>query len=152
MVKFYTQAFGSLFGLLVCLFYYVYGDLVMIGSSFSESFIESITGYLLYPMCLLSFFMSFGWLFIKSYRFIKVNKYLVHAIVILGLLGCRYHFIIPSILITYSYYSEVVFANDIKKRENYKKAAYLLDQNMSVLSIIKLFNISYEEILKFCKL
>ena len=144
----YTQAFGALLGLIACLYGYVYGDLLLIGKvPFSDTtIISTICGYTLYPLCWVVFLFSF----IFKDKLHKVNKYITHTTVAIGLLGCKYYFIIPGLLILYNFYMPVIFEDDIRKRdEKIKKqeaATVLLNQNVGKHTIIKLLNISYEEL------
>lgn len=161
----YAQALGAILGLILCLYEYVYGDLVVIGNlTLSNSNILSlICGYTLYPLCLVLFFMSFA---LKIYsqkqdiykKLDNINKILAHLATCIGLLGCKYYFIIPGLLILHNYYMPVLFEGDLNKKteaQKQKEIVALLNKNLGKHIIVKLLNVSYEEVeilnLQYCK-
>ena len=87
-----------------------------------------------------------------------LNKILAHITVIIGILGCKFYFIIPSLLILYQYYIPVLFEYDLKReeREANRQSAIveLLKNNIGKHTIVKLLNVSYEEVeileLEYC--
>ena len=106
----YAQAFGAILGLIACLYEYVYGNLVVIGNRFvpGMDYINFICGYALYPLCIIVFFISLINLILnKKPNQLKnvalLNKILAHITVIIGILGCKFYFIIPALLILYKY-------------------------------------------------
>ncbi|WP_455542536.1 hypothetical protein [Intestinibacter sp.] len=162
----YTQALGAILGLIACLYQYVYGQLLIIGNKpLSDMNILSIfCSYTLYPLCIIIFFMSlFLMLCSKHPNFFgkldRVNKFTTHVTVIIGLLGCKYYFIIPGLLILYRYYIPVLLEDDLKKtKEEAQKQELiieLLNKNLGKHTIVKLLNVSYEEVeiinLQYCQ-
>lgn len=161
----YAQAFGAILGLIACLYEYVYGDLVVIGNSFvpEMDYISFFCGYTLYPLCIIVFFISLITLVLnKRLDSLKnlelLNKVLAHITVIIGILGCKFYFIIPGILILYPYYIPVLFEHDFKREEREAKRknaiVELLKSNIGKHTIVKLLNVSYEEVeileLEYC--
>ena len=161
----YAQAFGAILGLIACLYEYVYGNLIVIGNRFvpGMDYINFICGYALYPLCIIVFFISlFNLILNKKPNQLKnvalLNKILAHITVIIGILGCKFYFIIPALLILYQYYIPVLFEHDLKReeREANRQSAIveLLKNNIGKHTIVKLLNVSYEEVeileLEYC--
>ena len=161
----YAQAFGAILGLIACLYEYVYGNLVVIGNRFvpGMDYINFVCGYALYPLCIIVFFISLINLILnKKPNQLKnvalLNKILAHITVIIGILGCKFYFIIPALLILYQYYIPVLFEHDLKReeREANRQSAIveLLKNNIGKHTIVKLLNVSYEEVeileLEYC--
>jgi len=154
----YAQALGALLGLIACLYGYVHGDILLIGKAPFEttSALELFCGYTLYPLCILIFLLSIILHLLKyqeNTQSIKsINKFLTHITVVIGVLGCKYYFIVPGLLILYKFYMPVLFENDYKNREEQLKkqseAQSLLNKNFSKHTIVKLLDISYEELEK----
>lgn len=153
----YTQALGSVLGIMVCLYEYVYGDLTLIGNKFTEdtSYISFFCGYTLYPLCIIVFLISLFIMLLNKEKssfnkLKKTNKYLSHIAVIIGFLGCKYLFIVPAILILYCYYIPVLFEDDLKNKKNKLKregeVVELLKSNLGNHTIVKLLGVSYEEV------
>lgn len=165
----YAQAFGAVLGLIACLYEYVCGGITIIGNKpFPNAGIISVfCGYTLYLLCLIILLLSFVLPLMdkqpdKFYEINQINKFLTHLTVIIGLLGCKYYFIVPGILILYNYYMPVLFEDDFKNEEDLdheydfkhkdKKtqkqidAINLLNNDVSKHTIVKLLNMSYEEV------
>ncbi|MCI6737075.1 MAG: hypothetical protein MR593_03015 [Intestinibacter sp.] len=157
----YAQALGALLGLIACLYGYVHGDMLLIGKSPLETTnaLELICGYTLYPLCLSIFLLSIILHLLKYQQNMqslqKINKIFTHTTVVIGLLGCKYYFIIPGLLILYNFYMPVLFEDDYKSREeklkNQSEVQNLLNKNLSKHTIVKLLGISYEELEKIEK-
>lgn len=151
-MNWYLQIFGGLLGFLVCLYGYVCGDLILIGKNpfLDLNIVGFICGYTLYPLCFLVVLLP---LISKAFRInIEfINKKITHLTVIIGLLGCKYFFIIPGIFILFNYYMPVLFEKDLKKKETEKKAIELLNNNLGKQSIMKILDISCEDIEKLDK-
>ena len=88
----------------------------------------------------------------------KINKIVAHFAAGIGLLGCKYYFIIPCLLILHKYYMEVLFEGDLNKKTEAQKQQeiiWLLNNNFGKHIIVKLLNVSYEEVeilnLMYCK-
>lgn len=161
----YAQAFGAILGLIICLYEYVYGDFVVMGNipTSNLNILSLICGYTLYPLCITLFFMSFALNIYKEkqstyQKLDKINKIVAHFAAGIGLLGCKYYFIIPCILILHKYYMEVLFEGDLNKKTEAQKQQeiiWLLNNNFGKHIIVKLLNVSYEEVeilnLMYCK-
>lgn len=152
----YAQALGSILGLIICLYEYVYGDLILIGNKFNPEtgYLSFICGYTLYPLCILLFLISLIITLLNKKTLLlkieKINKYLTHITVIIGLLGCKYYFIIPALLILYRYYIPILLEYDLNRADvqlkKRNKIIKLLKNNFGKHTIVKLFNVSYEEV------
>lgn len=146
-MNWYLQILGGLLGLLVCLYGYVCGDLTLIGKNpfLDFNIIEFICGYTLYPLCFLVVLLP---LINSAFKinFEYINKRITHTTVIIGLVGCKYFFIIPGLLILFNYYVPVLFEKDFKKKENKEKALELLEKNMGKQAVMKVLDLSYEDI------
>ena len=106
----YTQAIGSTFGILACIYgclngyMFVYGN---IGPYFDFlGFRGVVSSYLLLPLCLLSLFLSL----IRSYTikkeilntsFESFNTFICISTVIIGFMGAKIYFTIPSAFILF---------------------------------------------------
>ena len=118
---------------------------------------------LLYTSCITLFFMSFALNIYKEkqstyQKLDKINKIVAHFAAGIGLLGCKYYFIIPCLLILHKYYMEVLFEGDLNKKTEAQKQQeiiWLLNNNFGKHIIVKLLNVSYEEVeilnLMYCK-
>ena len=106
----YTQAIGSTFGILACVYAYLNGYMFVygnIGDYFDFlGFGGVISSYLLLPLCLLCLFLSL----IKSYTlkkeilntsFESFNIFTCISTVIIGFMGAKIYFIIPSLFILF---------------------------------------------------
>ena len=106
----YTQAIGSTFGILACVYAYLNGYMFVygnIGDYFDFlGFSGVISSYLLLPLCLLCLFLSL----IKSYTlkkeilntsFESFNIFTCISTVIIGFMGAKIYFIIPSLFILF---------------------------------------------------
>ena len=140
----YAQAFGAILGLIACLYEYVYGNLIVIGNRFVPG------------MDYINFILNKKPNQLKNVALL--NKILAHITVIIGILGCKFYFIIPALLILYQYYIPVLFEHDLKReeREANRQSAIveLLKNNIGKHTIVKLLNVSYEEVeileLEYC--
>lgn len=162
----YAQALGAILGLIACLYEYVYGELLIIGNkpASNTTILSFICGYTLYPLCIIIFFMSFCLVIYHKKpslfdKLDKINKPLTHLTVVIGLLGCKFYFIIPGLLILYHYYIPVLFEDDLnraeKEAQKQSQVIDLLNKNFGKHTIVKLLNVSYEEVeilkLQYCK-
>lgn len=106
----YTQAIGSTFGILACVYAYLNGYMFVygnIGDYFDFlGFSGVISSYILLPLCLLCLFLSL----IKSYTlkkeilntsFESFNIFICISTVIIGFMGAKIYFIIPSLFILF---------------------------------------------------
>lgn len=134
--KWYTQAVGSLLGLIACLYAYLRGDMLLYsninGNYDYLGFDGVLASYLLYPLCFFSFIFA---LIISSkpevmskkflnVEFSKYNHYLIVITVLVGLLGCKIYFIVPAaliliIIITNENYYAKINDTDIKDISTY---------------------------------
>lgn len=106
----YTQAIGSTFGILACIYAYLNGYMLVYGNigpyfDFLD-FSGVISSYLLLPLCLLSLILGL----IKSYiikkeilntSFDSFNTFICILTTIIGFMGAKIYFIIPAIFILF---------------------------------------------------
>jgi len=106
-----TQALGSTFGILACIYAYLNGYMFVYGNieGYFEflGFTGVISSYLLLPLCLISLILSL----IKSYTikrdilntsFESINVFVSVLTVIIGFMGSKIYFFIPAIFILFS--------------------------------------------------
>lgn len=124
----YTQAVGSVLGLVASLYAYIRGDLLLYsninGNYDYLGFDGVVASYLLYPLCFFSFIFALT-IFTKpelinkkflNVEFSKYNHYLIIITVLVGLLGCKIYFIVPAALILCnSYITIIINRNDCTK-------------------------------------
>ena len=121
----YSQALGSVLGVLACLFAYVNGYMFVfgnIGNNFDALSIGGvISSYLLFPLCLITLFFSIAKSFIlekhiNNLAIDNLNKIILLATSIIGIIGIGVYFIIPALLILFDIYRDF-----IKERRNTQK-------------------------------
>ena len=100
----YTQALGATFGILACIYAFVYGNIE--GYFDFLGFSGVISSYLLLPLCLLSLFISL----IRSYTikkeilnmsFESINIFISILTVVVGFMGAKIYFTIPAAFILF---------------------------------------------------
>ena len=124
----YTQAMGSVLGLISCIYAYIRGDILLYsninGNYDYLGFDGVIASYLLYPLCFFTFIFALT-IFTKpevinkkflNVEFSKYNSYLIVITALIGLLGCKIYFIIPAALILCNSYITIII-----NRKNYTK-------------------------------
>ena len=107
----YTQALGSAFGILACIYAYLKGYMLVYGNieGYFEfiGFTGVISSYLLLPLCIISFILSL----IKSYTIKKdilntslesINVFFSVLTVIIGFMGAKIYFLIPAVFILFN--------------------------------------------------
>ena len=118
----YSQALGSVLGVLACLFGYVNGYMFVfgnIGNNFDSLSIGGIiSSYLLFPLCLITLFFSIAKSFILKKHIGNLdieylNKIILISTSIIGIIGTGFYFIIPSLLILFNVYKDY-----LKEKEN----------------------------------
>lgn len=118
----YSQALGSVLGVLACLFGYVNGYMFVfgnIGNNFDSLSIGGIiSSYLLFPLCLITLFFSIAKSFILKKHIgnldiENLNKIILISTSIIGIIGTGFYFIIPSLLILFNVYKDY-----LKEKEN----------------------------------
>lgn len=105
----YFQALGGITGIVICVYCYLRGNLLIYSSlngNFDAVNFNSILGsYLLYPLCFLTFIMSIVLAIYKKDQKIinikvdKINTTLIYLTIIIGILSCNIYFIIPTLLL-----------------------------------------------------
>lgn len=116
----YSQALGSVLGVLACLFAYVNGYMFVfgnIGNNFDSLSIGGvISSYLLFPLCLITLFFSIVKSFILEKHIDNLNKIILLSTSIIGIIGTGYYFIIPALLILFDIYRD--FIKERKDKQN----------------------------------
>ena len=113
----YSQAIGSILGVLACLFAYVNGKMFVygnIGNNFDSLNVGGvISSYMLFPLCIITLFFSIA----KSFMLEKqmnnvsmdnINKILLLSTSIIGIIGVGIYFIIPALLILFDIYRNLI--------------------------------------------
>ena len=112
--KWYSQALGSVIGMVSCIYGYLNGDLLLysaLGGNYDTlNFNQILSSYILYPLCILTFLSAMFIPVIKNYknkkvlgmRVSKINTVLKYSTVIVGLLGCLIYFIPAALVILFS--------------------------------------------------
>ena len=116
----YSQALGSVLGVLACLFAYVNGYMFVfgnIGNNFDSLSIGGvISSYLLFPLCLITLFFSIVKSFILEKHIDNLNKIILLSTSIIGIIGTGFYFIIPALLILFDIYRD--FIKERKDKQN----------------------------------
>ncbi|MDU4936553.1 MAG: hypothetical protein E6X43_14715 [Peptostreptococcaceae bacterium] len=121
----YSQALGSVLGVLACLFAYVNGYMFVfgnIGNNFDSLSIGGvISSYLLFPLCLITLFFSIVKSFILEKHIDNIaidnlNKIILLSTSIIGIIGTGFYFIIPALLILFDIYRD--FIKERKDKQN----------------------------------
>ena len=112
--KWYSQALGSVIGMVSCIYGYLNGDLLLystLGGNYDTlNFNQILSSYILYPLCILTFLSAMFIPVIKDYkdkkvlgmRVSKINRVLKYSAAIVGLLGCLIYFIPAALVILFS--------------------------------------------------
>lgn len=121
----YSQALGSVLGVLACLFAYVNGYMFVFGN-ISDNFDSLsiggvISSYLLFPLCLITLFFSIAKSFISekyldNIAIDNLNKIILLSTSIIGIIGTGFYFIIPALLILFDIYRD--FIKERKDKQN----------------------------------
>ena len=124
-LEWYSQALGSVLGVLACLFAYVNGYMFVfgnIGDNFDSLSIGGvISSYLLFPLCLITLFFSIVKSFILEKHIDNIgidnlNKIILLSTSIIGIIGTGFYFIIPAFLILFDIYRD--FLKERKDKQN----------------------------------
>lgn len=113
-VNWYSQALGATLGIFACIYAYLNG-FMFVYTNISNNFDfmrwnNIVSSYLLLPLCLITFLCGV----VRStltketccgISFDYLNKTIAIITIIIGFLGAKVYFIIPSILISMSFYS-----------------------------------------------
>lgn len=114
-LNWYTQSLGGMIGIIICIWSYLQGNMVVYGNILnnvdSVSFGGFLASYILVPLCIT--ITLFG--AIESYTLNptlnNINKWLIIITTIIGFLGAKIYFIIPSIFILFKFYSTYIMVN-----------------------------------------
>lgn len=141
----YTQALGGVLGIAACIYSYLQGDIFtysnISGNYDILGFSGVIASYLLYPLCLISFLLAII-LAIKSdiinkkifnILFMEYNNFFTFSTVIIGIIGCKLIFIIPSLLILCKHYIPFIFDKKSVILEKHDGNGYLENTNTYTL-------------------
>jgi uncharacterized membrane protein len=129
--KWYLQALGATFGIIACIFGYLNGYMFVytnIANNFDAlGFDGIISSYLLLPMCIVIFLVASMRYCIEAKKtdkdpfdnYLSLNNTLLIITIILGFLGTKLYFIIPTMLIL----SEIIVNKEAVKEtdEEYDK-------------------------------
>lgn len=112
--KWYSQSLGATLGIIACIFAYLNGYMFVytnIENNFDYlGFDGVLSSYLLLPLCIVTLILGIvrSYSYDKSYfnfSFEDINKTLSIITIIIGFLGAKYYFIIPSIVIIIGFIS-----------------------------------------------
>lgn len=111
-LNWYTQSLGGLAGILICTGSYLQGSLIVYGDILSKIDSVGISGvlasYILIPLCILTTIVGA----IESYKSSEllntISKGLIIITIVIGFVGTKIYFIIPSILILFKFYSKYI--------------------------------------------
>ncbi len=100
----YIQALGASFGILACIYAYMYGYIYIYNNIYKYidimSFSSFISSYLILPLCLVVLLLSLVKSIEKYYMnvyFRFFNNLIVLICISVGFLGCRIYFTIPAV-------------------------------------------------------
>lgn len=118
-LNWYTQSLGGMVGILICIWSYLQGDMVVYGNILnnvdSVSFGGFLASFILIPLCIIVTILGA----IEAYSSNNTLKTISNCIIILttiiGFLGSKIYFIIPSIFILFKFYSTYIIP---AKKEN----------------------------------
>ena len=124
----YTQSLGGMIGILICIWSYLHGDMVVYGNILnnidSVGFGGFLASFMLIPLCIVVSILGFIEYYSSNDTLQNMNKIVIIATIIIGFLGCKLYFIIPSIFILFKFYGTYITTNnkeDSLKEENNTK-------------------------------
>lgn len=108
-LNWYTQSLGGIIGLIACMMAYLNGDMAVYGNIFHKLDEIGIGGFLasytLIPLCIIITLLGAIESYKKNMKLEKLNKNLVFVTILIGFLGSKLFFIIPSLFILFQFYS-----------------------------------------------
>ncbi|MEG2789912.1 MAG: hypothetical protein RR942_19090 [Romboutsia sp.] len=123
-VNWYTQAIGSVLGIIACIYAYLNGFMFVYGNIENYfdflGFSGVVSSYTLVPLCILTLLLAI----IKSYnpdvKFLNIsikniNIFFIVLTVIIGFMGAKIYFTVPALLILFNLVS---YKLEIKINEN----------------------------------
>ncbi|MEG1310940.1 MAG: hypothetical protein RSD47_02925 [Romboutsia sp.] len=123
-VNWYTQAIGSVLGIIACIYAYLNGFMFVYGNIENYfdflGFSGVVSSYTLVPLCILTLLLAI----IKSYnpdvKFLNIsikniNIFFIVLTVIIGFMGAKIYFAVPALLILFNLVS---YKLEIKINEN----------------------------------
>lgn len=138
-LNWYTQSLGGILGLIACIWAYLNGDMAVYGHIFKNLDEIGIGGfiasYILIPLCIIITLLGAIESYSKNTTLSYLNKILIIATSLVGLLGSKIYFIIPSIFILFKNYSHLIFADENLDTEK---------ANSDTLKDFKIRKISYD--------
>lgn len=136
--RWYTQALGSVLGMISCIYCYLRGDLllyyILSGNYDSLHFRGIIASYTLYPLCILTFILSICSISntknkkVLGIDFNKVNTSFKYITIIIGLLGCDIYFIVPTLFLIFP--DILLFIKYIRNKPSIKEAEICTDSTL----------------------
>lgn len=139
--KWYTQALGSTLGIITCLYSYLNGDMFVyknIGRNFdSLDFGGMLASYTLFPLCIISLILAIVKSFTYDNEKIKTsvslfNNIIITTTVIIGLLGTKFYFLLPSAFILASSFIALLHIIQDKKMQGLESVEKSSSQNEDV--------------------
>ncbi|MFI3210713.1 MAG: hypothetical protein R3Y64_06650 [Peptostreptococcaceae bacterium] len=110
-INWYSQAIGSVLGMVVCLYSYLCGNLYTFGNISDNleniGISSAMSSFLLFPFCILCLLLSFmknGKKFSKSDLLESFNSFVIIFTTIIGFVGINIFFIPPSLFFLISIY------------------------------------------------
>lgn len=124
----YTQSLGGMIGILTCIWSYLHGEMVVYGNILnnidSVGFGGFLASFMLIPLCIVVSILGFIESYSSNDTLQTMSKIVIIATIIIGFLGCKLYFIIPSIFILFKFYGTYIITNnkeDSLKEENNTK-------------------------------
>ena len=106
-LNWYTQSLGGIIGLIACMFAYLNGDIAIYGKILknidSIGFSGVLASFILIPLCIAITILGFIEAYLENDKLRYINKIVTMLIVIIGIIGAKLYFIIPSIFILFKY-------------------------------------------------
>lgn len=111
----YTQSLGGMIGIIMCMWSYLQGNMVVYGNILnnvdSVSFGGFLASYILVPLCIVVTILGAIESYNSNATLDSINKVLIVLTTIIGFLGTKLYFIIPSLLILFKLYSSYIVPN-----------------------------------------
>lgn len=156
----YTQALGSTFGLIACIFAYLNGYMFVYGNIQNNidylSLSVVLSSYLLLPLCIFTLLLSLlkslckEGFNLKNINLKHFNMCLVFATIIVGFIGAKSYFIIPAIFMLLNQFNIFnKYSDENNEKLNLTKiemAKGLLAKNADYKFIIDITGLTKEEI------
>ncbi|MGL5749094.1 MAG: hypothetical protein ACRCXT_01100 [Paraclostridium sp.] len=153
-LNWYTQSLGGIIGILICIWSYLQGNMVVYGNILNRidsiGFGEFFASYILLPLCILISILGAIESYSSNSSLSNINKCCILITIIIGFVGCKIYFIIPSIFILFRYYSKYIIPQKNKTLTTDDKNDYILREELESTKIrkVQLNESTYKELPK----